>query len=185
MFDFGRRLGSTVNWKRWSPVLALTTTLTIPKVLHLQEHPLKQHQYPSVNNSEVNEEDGIPIYRPYSSASPRPHVVILGTGWGAVSLVKNLSKSYNLTVVSPHNYFLFTPLLPSGTVGTVQLSSLAEPIRNILYRAGWPGESYIEASAVTMNIPASPKARERKLILCQGSDGRQFYIPYDKVYFFS
>lgn len=34
-------------------------------------------------------------------------------------------------VVSPRNYFLFTPLLPSCTVGTIELRSIMEPIRFI------------------------------------------------------
>jgi NADH:ubiquinone reductase (non-electrogenic) len=34
-------------------------------------------------------------------------------------------------VVSPRNYFLFTPLLPATTVGTVDVRSLVEPTRFI------------------------------------------------------
>jgi hypothetical protein len=34
--------------------------------------------------------------------------------------------------VSPVNYFLFTPMLPSATVGTLELRSLVEPIRRIV-----------------------------------------------------
>ncbi|RUS35221.1 hypothetical protein BC938DRAFT_474072 [Jimgerdemannia flammicorona] len=34
-------------------------------------------------------------------------------------------------IVSPRNYFLFTPLLPSTTVGTVDFRSIIEPIRYI------------------------------------------------------
>lgn len=34
-------------------------------------------------------------------------------------------------VVSPRNYFLFTPLLPSCTVGTIDIRSLVEPTRFI------------------------------------------------------
>jgi NADH:ubiquinone reductase (non-electrogenic) len=34
-------------------------------------------------------------------------------------------------VVSPRNYFLFTPLLPSCTVGTTDIRSIVEPIRFI------------------------------------------------------
>jgi FlaA1/EpsC-like NDP-sugar epimerase len=48
-------------------------------------------------------------------------VVILGTGWGGYSFLKNLDKkSYNVIVVSPRNHFLFTPLLVSTTVGTLE-----------------------------------------------------------------
>ena len=54
--------------------------------------------------------------------SQKPRLVIIGSGWGAVSVLKNLDKNkYDVTVVSENNYFLFTPLLPSGTVGTLEL----------------------------------------------------------------
>lgn len=59
-------------------------------------------------------------------------VVVLGTGWAGVSFLKNLKNpSYDVHVVSPHNYFAFTPLLPSVTCGTVEARSIVEPIRSI------------------------------------------------------
>lgn len=52
----------------------------------------------------------------------KPRLVIVGSGWGAVSVLKTLDKDkYNVTVISENNYFLFTPLLPSATVGTLEL----------------------------------------------------------------
>lgn len=60
-------------------------------------------------------------------------LVVLGTGWGSVSLLKKLdTENYNVIVISPRNYFLFTPLLPSCTVGTVEHRSIMEPVRNFL-----------------------------------------------------
>ncbi|KAK1494075.1 hypothetical protein CCUS01_13742 [Colletotrichum cuscutae] len=60
-------------------------------------------------------------------------LVILGTGWGSVSLLKKLdTENYNVVVISPRNYFLFTPLLPSCTTGTIEHRSIMEPIRTIL-----------------------------------------------------
>jgi NADH dehydrogenase len=57
-----------------------------------------------------------------SEAIKKPRLVILGSGWGAISLLKNLEKDkYHVTVISENNYFLFTPLLPSATVGTLEL----------------------------------------------------------------
>jgi len=39
-------------------------------------------------------------------------IVVLGTGWGAVSLLKGIDTSrFDVTVISPRNYFLFTPML--------------------------------------------------------------------------
>lgn len=73
---------------------------------------------------------------PADQAEPDPNkktLVVLGTGWGSVSLLKKLDTSYyNVVVVSPRNYFLFTPLLPSCTTGLIEHRSIMEPIRNIL-----------------------------------------------------
>lgn len=56
-----------------------------------------------------------------------------GTGWGSVSLLKKLdTENYNVVVISPRNYFLFTPLLPSCTTGTIEHRSIMEPVRNFL-----------------------------------------------------
>ncbi|CAB4274364.1 unnamed protein product [Prunus armeniaca] len=64
-------------------------------------------------------------------------VVVLGTGWAGVSFLKNLkSSNYDVEVVSPKNYFLFTPLLPSVTCGTVEARSIVEPIRCITKKKG-------------------------------------------------
>ena len=58
----------------------------------------------------------------------KPKLVILGTGWGSVALLKQLVPGeYHVTVVSPSNHFLFTPMLPSATVGTLEFRSLVEP----------------------------------------------------------
>ncbi|KAF5093784.1 hypothetical protein D0Z00_003860 [Geotrichum galactomycetum] len=73
---------------------------------------------------------------PADQAKPDPSkktLVILGTGWGSVSLLKKIDASqYNIIVVSPRNFFLFTPLLPSCTTGTVEHRSIMEPIRSVI-----------------------------------------------------
>ncbi|RDA94509.1 hypothetical protein CP533_2719 [Ophiocordyceps camponoti-saundersi (nom. inval.)] len=75
---------------------------------------------------------------PDPQAEPDPSkktLVILGTGWGSVALLKKLdTENYNVVVVSPRNYFLFTPLLPSCTTGTIEHRSIMEPVRTILRR---------------------------------------------------
>ena len=42
------------------------------------------------------------------------------------------AKLYDVSVVSPRNYFLNTPLLPGVTVGTVEARALIEPTRRLL-----------------------------------------------------
>ncbi|THG92568.1 hypothetical protein EW145_g8672, partial [Phellinidium pouzarii] len=54
-------------------------------------------------------------------------LVVLGSGWGATSFLRTLdTDDYNVIVVSPKNYFLFTPLLPSVAVGTIQPRSIIQ-----------------------------------------------------------
>ncbi|KAL0321199.1 UNVERIFIED_CONTAM: External alternative NAD(P)H-ubiquinone oxidoreductase B2, mitochondrial [Sesamum radiatum] len=65
--------------------------------------------------------------------SKKKKVVVLGTGWAAINFLKNLkNQSYDVQVISPRNYFAFTPLLPSVTCGTLEPRSIVEPIRNIV-----------------------------------------------------
>ena len=44
---------------------------------------------------------------------------MLGSGWAAIPFIKGLSaeacqQKYDITVVSPRNYFLYSPLLPGA-----------------------------------------------------------------------
>jgi hypothetical protein len=57
----------------------------------------------------------------------KKNLVILGTGWGATSLLKSIdTMDYNVIVISPRNFFLFTPLLPSAAVGTLNTRSIMQ-----------------------------------------------------------
>lgn len=59
-------------------------------------------------------------------------VVVLGTGWGAASFLKDVDTNlYDVTIVSPRNYFLFTPMLAGASVGTVEYRSITEPVREV------------------------------------------------------
>ncbi|KAI9296461.1 NADH dehydrogenase [Neoconidiobolus thromboides FSU 785] len=79
-----------------------------------------------------------PVVQPLEPVLEKPEdgrkrVIILGSGWGATSLIKKLDpKEFDVVIVSPRNYFLFTPLLPSCTVGTLEHRSILESIRYII-----------------------------------------------------
>lgn len=106
----------------------------------------------------------------------KPKLVILGAGWGSVALLKTLvPENYHVTLVSPSNYFLFTPMLPSATVGTLELRSLIEPIRRIVNRVRG---HFIQAKAETIEF--SEKLVELSQIDGNGKEVR-FYLPYDKL----
>ncbi len=97
---------------------------------------------------------------PINPPSGRRRVVVLGSGWGAVSFLRNLKldpATTELTVVSPRGYFLYSPLLPAAAVGSVETRSITEPIRSLLP----PGASFVEAAAtridpVTQTVSCSP-----------------------------
>ncbi|KAL4885305.1 hypothetical protein BJY04DRAFT_145686 [Aspergillus karnatakaensis] len=106
----------------------------------------------------------------------KPRLVILGTGWGSVALLKELNPGdYHVTVVSPTNYFLFTPMLPSATVGTLGLRSLVEPVRRIIQRVHG---HFLKGEAVDIHF--SEKLVEVSQVDAKG-EKQQFYLPYDKL----
>lgn len=106
----------------------------------------------------------------------KPRLVILGTGWGSIALLKNLNPGdYHVTVVSPTNYFLFTPMLPSATVGTLGLRSLVEPVRRIIDRVNG---HFLKASAT--DVEFSEKLVEVSQV-DQDGNKKNFYLPYDKL----
>eukprot|EP00898_Chlorokybus_atmophyticus_P001712 jgi/Chlat1/2541/Chrsp175S02394 len=109
----------------------------------------------------------------------KPRLVVLGTGWGAVSVLKELDvHNYDVTVVSPRNYFLMTPLLPGMTVGTVENRSVIEPIRRLLRRTKSTDARYFEAECVNIDP-------ETKKIACvdrtniTAPAGAAFSLDYD------
>lgn len=61
------------------------------------------------------------LSKTFATQTGRKKLVILGTGWGGYSLLRNIDKKlFDVVVISPRNYFLFTPMLASTTVGTVE-----------------------------------------------------------------
>ncbi|TDL25012.1 nucleotide-binding domain-containing protein [Rickenella mellea] len=106
----------------------------------------------------------------------KPRIVIVGGGWGAMSVLRYLHPGdYHVVLIAPENFTTFTPLLPSAAVGTVQIRSLIEPLRKILARLRG---HYIQGKAVDFVM-------HEKLVEVEtmGTDGikRTIYVPYDKL----
>ncbi|KAJ2550152.1 hypothetical protein IWW35_003427 [Coemansia sp. RSA 1878] len=113
---------------------------------------------------------GLPIIEAESTG--RERLVVLGSGWGAVAVLKTLDRDkYDVIVVSPDNYFIFTPLLPSATVGTVEFRSVLEGIRRITKRIRG---AYVEASAVDVDF-------EAKCVLIEKPGEGRAWLPYDRL----
>jgi len=80
------------------------------------------------SSSEVADDNSEPAFEDRI----KPRVLILGSGWGGFTLARRLNKDlYDVRVISPANHFLFTPLLPSTAVGTLEFRAIQEPVRTI------------------------------------------------------
>lgn len=105
-------------------------------------------------------------------SAPRKRLVILGTGWGSYSVLRNVDKKlFDVIVISPRNHFLFTPLLASTTVGTLEFRSIVEPVRN----SGFRDEHHFHLSkAVELNTVD-------KKVLCESvlDPSLRYSVPYD------
>ncbi|SNX85333.1 probable NADH dehydrogenase (ubiquinone), 64 kD subunit, mitochondrial [Melanopsichium pennsylvanicum] len=135
----------------------------------------------------------------------KERLVIVGGGWAAVGLLKTLDpEKYNITLISPNNYYLFNPLLPSAAVGTVEPRSLIEPLRKLLARVHG---HYIQGFATDVVMGGDKptyQGGEQRLLevnvisgddwdgeaLCVGGKtvgerketvGKSIYVPYDRL----
>ncbi|XAR68046.1 NADH:ubiquinone reductase (non-electrogenic) [Bertholletia excelsa] len=110
--------------------------------------------------------------------SKKKKVVVLGTGWASSSFLKDLEISaYDVQVVSPRNYFAFTPLLPSVTCGTVEARSIVEPIRNMIKKRN--GEiKFWEAECLKID-PANKKIFCRSNLDENLAGSNEFFLEYD------
>jgi hypothetical protein len=83
------------------------------------------------------------------SESTRKTIVVLGSGWASHALLKVADcQKLRLIVVSPSNHFVFTPMLASAAVGTVEYRSMTEAVR----AANPMIDQYIEGKAVGVNV---------------------------------
>ena len=105
-----------------------------------------------------------------SQTASRPRILVLGTGFAALSFLRTIDPAaYEVVVISPRNHFLFTPLLPSTTVGTLEFRSIIEPVRTSLRRGA---VTYYQAACTAID----PVTR---LVTCEGvQDGEAFVLSY-------
>ena len=96
----------------------------IPSEIKKDIHPDASLNFPDMSIMESN--------LPPPKLGQKPRVVILGTGWAASRLMKDLDPALcDIVCVSPRNHMVFTPLLASTCVGTLEFRSVAEPVVRI------------------------------------------------------
>ena len=111
------------------------------------------------------------VTTPKRAGDGRKRLVILGSGFAAVMIVNRINlRYYDVVLVSPRNHFLFTPLLPSTTVGTVEFRSIIEPIRKTKR-----GLDYMQAECEEIDTA-------NRRVICHGVGvDRRFAIDYDRL----
>ncbi len=69
------------------------------------------------------------------TSGPRPHIVIIGGGFGGIYAARHLAKlPVDITVIDRENYHLFQPLLYQVASAALSEGDIASPIRSILRR---------------------------------------------------
>src|SRR6266849_9349972 len=71
-----------------------------------------------------------------STATERPHIVIIGAGFGGLSAAMRLGRvGADVTVIDRRNYHLFQPLLYQVATAALSPADIAAPIRAILSKS--------------------------------------------------
>lgn len=149
------------------------TTLTVGRHLLLQRSHssfLSVYGRPSLSFQGIFFSTATSPATATTTEEPRkPRVVILGSGWAGFTLARRLDKSlYDVRVISPANHFLFTPLLPSTAVGTLEFRAIQEPVRTIRGLG-----HYYQAKASNLDL-------DKRVVSCEDLyKGTKFEVAYD------
>lgn len=119
----------------------------------------------------------------------RPHIVILGAGFGGVYVAKRLARAVkrgevDVTIVNRTNNFLFTPLLHEVATGGLNPRSVAEPLREIFVGTNMriiEGEAdSIGTAARSISIKEELRSTSLKydyLVVATGAETNYYGIP--------
>src|SRR5438105_8525440 len=99
----------------------------------------------------------------------KPHIVILGAGFGGLEAAKKLScENVRVTVIDRTNYHLFQPLLYQVATAALSPADIAAPVRGILSRCR--NMIVILAEVVSVDVNA------RRVIMVDGHIDYDFLI---------
>lgn len=100
-------------------------------------------------------------------------IIILGSGWGGFNFLLNIDfKKYDVTLISPRNYFTFTPLLPCLCSSTLSVNVCTESIRNFLRKKNGYCGNYLQLECTDVFY-------EDKYINCIDIENNKVKLFYD------
>lgn len=117
---------------------------------------------------------------PKDSFDERETVVVLGTGWASHALLKTIDPyKLRVIVVSPSNHFVFTPMLASASVGTIEYRSMTEAVRAcnpMIF-------NYLEGQAIDIDVRKKVLKVQMEELLEGLREGEAplVDIPYDRL----
>jgi NADH dehydrogenase len=95
--------------------------------------------------------------------------VILGSGWAGYGFARTLDPAkYERVVISPRSYFVFTPLLASTSVGTIEFRTILEPVRRlpgkIGFYQGWADDIDFDRKTIRVETNAAEDAASKTIV---------------------
>ena len=109
------------------------------------------------------------------------HIVILGSGFAGVEVLKKLQKEYRnddskeIIMISRDNFLLFTPMLPEVATGTVDTRHIVTPIRSFCKKATFYEATVQSIDLKNKKIVATHEIGKSNL----STDTRQHILSYD------
>src|SRR5438046_6951927 len=86
------------------------------------------------------------------SQNQKPHVIIIGAGFGGLQAAKKLGrKNVRITVIDRTNYHLFQPLLYQVATAALSPADIAAPVRAILHKCKNVEVMLAEVQSVDVN----------------------------------
>ena len=111
----------------------------------------------------------------------KPRVVILGAGFGGLTLAKKLAPRAHVTVIDRHNYQTFLPLLYQVASAGLAADHIAHPIRGALRGLGvefrMASPIAIDSTRNTVKLDSSELLEYDHLVVALGSETTDFGIP--------
>lgn len=98
-------------------------------------------------------------------------VLVVGGGYAGLTVARRLlaARDVEVTVLNPHGYMTYQPLLPETAAGTVQPAHVVVPLRSAL-----PGARVLTAALTGLDT-------ERRVATATAADGAVHRIAYDEV----
>ncbi|KAI5081875.1 hypothetical protein GOP47_0001618 [Adiantum capillus-veneris] len=147
------------------------------RVFHTEHEKVEETANKGLTSSNVG---SLPATKP----DEKPRIVVLGTGWAGSRLMKDLNaRLCDIVCISPRNHMVFTPLLASTCVGTLEFRSVAEPVVRIQHALSKSPNSYFLLSCC---VGIDPVKHEVHCVAEEeGSsmlgEPKRFTVAYDKL----